>query len=66
MNMARVLISLPEPLKAKLDALKRQGFTASGYIRCLLERELGDQPEPATKKMGRKSGGPNNLKKGDG
>ncbi len=38
--MERVMIQLPKPLKAKLDALKRQGYTASGYIRALLEREL--------------------------
>jgi len=40
MKMERVLIQLPEPLKAKLDALKAQGYTASGFIRALLEREL--------------------------
>ena len=38
--MVRMLIQVPEPLKAKLDALRRQGYTASGYIRSLLEREL--------------------------
>jgi hypothetical protein len=40
MKMARVLIQIPAPLKAKLDALRGQGYTASGYIRSLLEREL--------------------------
>ena len=40
MKMERVLIQLPKPLKAKLDALRGQGYTASGYIRALLEREL--------------------------
>jgi len=38
--MERILIQLPKPLKAKLDALRKQGYTASGYIRALLEREL--------------------------
>jgi len=38
--MERVLIQLPTDLKAKLDALRTQGYTASGYIRALLEREL--------------------------
>jgi len=33
-------VHLPKPLKAKLDALRSQGYTASGYIRALLEREL--------------------------
>ena len=43
MKMERVLIQLPTDLKAKLDALRTQGYTASGYIRALLEREL-NQP----------------------
>lgn len=44
MRMERVLIQLPKPLKAKLDALKAQGYTASGFIRALLEREF-NQPK---------------------
>ncbi len=40
MKMERMLIQLPKSLKAKLDALKSQGYTASGFIRALLEREL--------------------------
>lgn len=48
MNVARITINIPQPLKAKLDFLKRQGYTTSGYIRGLLERELGS----ATKKGG--------------
>ena len=40
--MERVMIQLPKPLKAKLDALRLQGYTASGYIRALLERELNE------------------------
>jgi metal-responsive CopG/Arc/MetJ family transcriptional regulator len=44
MKMERVLIQLPTELKAKLDALRNQGYTASGYIRALLERELS-QPK---------------------
>ena len=46
MKMERVLIQLPKPLKAQLDALRSQGYTASGYIRALLERELNQQEEP--------------------
>lgn len=38
--MERLMIQLPTPLKRKLDALRSQGYTASGYIRALLEREL--------------------------
>ncbi len=40
MKMERVIIQLPSALKRKLDALRAQGYTAAGYIRSLLEREL--------------------------
>jgi len=40
MKMKRILVALPEPLKRKLDALRAQGYTASGYIRAVLEKEL--------------------------
>ena len=41
MKMERLVIQLPKLLKRKLDNLRSQGYTASGYIRALLERELG-------------------------
>jgi len=44
MKMERIMIQLPGPLKAKLDTLRAQGTTASGYIRALLERELNQAP----------------------
>jgi len=50
MAMVKLLVNLPAPLKAKLDALRSQGYTASGYIRALLERELN---QPTTTKKGR-------------
>lgn len=40
MKQVKVLIQLPVSLKAQLDALRTQGYTVSGYIRSLLEREL--------------------------
>ena len=40
MKMERVLIQLPTDLKAKLDELRTKGFTISGFIRALLEKEL--------------------------
>ena len=40
MSMVKLLIHVPAPLKAKLDGLRTQGYTASGHIRALLEREL--------------------------
>lgn len=39
-TMTKLLIHLPVTLKRKLDALKAQGYTASGYIRALLEKDL--------------------------
>lgn len=44
MKMTRMMVQLPVPLKAKLDALRAQGTTASGFIRSLLERELKTMP----------------------
>ena len=49
--MERIVISIPKSLKAKLDALRAQGYTAAGYIRSLLERALRD--DTATGKKGR-------------
>ena len=38
--MKRIVVSLPEPLQAKLDALRGQGYSGAGYIRAVLVREL--------------------------
>ncbi len=40
MRMERVIVQLPTPLKARLDALRSQGTTASGFIRWLLEEHF--------------------------
>ncbi len=40
MAMTRILIQIPKSIKAKLDALRTQGTTASGFIRSLLVREF--------------------------
>lgn len=40
MKMRRLNIQIPSDVKAKLDALRAQGTTASGYIRALLERDF--------------------------
>jgi hypothetical protein len=37
MRMSRLNIQLPKTLKTKLDAERRQGTTAAGLIRHLLE-----------------------------
>ena len=41
--MPKLLIDVPDPIKAKLDGLRKQGYTASGYIRALLEREFNEK-----------------------
>ena len=48
-KMVRMLIQVPEPLKAKLDALRDQGTTASGFIRWLLERHFKQTEATARK-----------------
>ncbi len=43
-KLIRIVIQLPEDLKTQLDGLKQQGYTTSGFIRAVLEREL-QKPE---------------------
>jgi len=43
-EMERMVISIPKSLKAKLDTLRAQCYTAAGFIRSLLERELNQNP----------------------
>ncbi len=40
LKMVRMLIQVPESLKAKLNALRDHGTTASGFIRWLLEEHF--------------------------
>lgn len=40
MAMVKVLISMPKRLKAQLDVLRKEGTSASGFIRNLLEKEF--------------------------
>ncbi len=40
MKMVRLLINVPKTLKAKLDAERQKGMTASGLIRHLLEQHF--------------------------
>jgi len=39
-KLVRIVIQLPIDLKNQLDGLKQQGYTTSGFIRAMLEREL--------------------------
>ncbi len=40
MRMKRLNIQLPAKLKTQLDALRKEGTSASGFIRNLLEKEF--------------------------
>lgn len=40
MKTTRIIVALPESIKRKLDGLRAQGATASGFIRWLLEQHF--------------------------
>jgi hypothetical protein len=44
--MTEMVVHLPEALKAKLDAKRTEGYTISGFVRTVLEKEL-NEPQPA-------------------
>ncbi len=48
--MERMVISIPKVLKAKLNALRDHGTTASGFIRWLLEEHFNQAPTPGKKR----------------
>ncbi len=50
MKLVRIIISVPEDVKARLDDLKTRGLTTSGYIRNVLERDF--KAVQATRKGG--------------
>ena len=52
-KLIRIVIQLPTDLKTRLDGLKQQGYTTSGFIRAMLERELAklDQQVPEPKPL---------------
>lgn len=46
-KLVRIVIQLPIDLKIQLDGLKQQGYTTSGFIRAMLERELAKMDQEA-------------------
>ena len=40
MQMERISVQLPKPLKAKIDALRERGTSASWFIRKLVEKHF--------------------------
>ena len=51
MKMVRLLIQVPTPIKARLDALRQEGTTASGLMRQLLAEHF--KQAPVTGRKGR-------------
>ncbi len=57
-KLVRIVIQLPVEMKERLDGLKQQGYTTSGFIRAMLERELAKVEEkpvalfPVVRKVG--------------
>jgi metal-responsive CopG/Arc/MetJ family transcriptional regulator len=48
-KLVRIVIQLPLDLKTQLDKLKQQGYTTSGFIRAMLEREFAKmEQKPVT------------------
>ncbi|MBX3325181.1 MAG: hypothetical protein U0223_07570 [Nitrospira sp.] len=45
MAMLKLMISVPKGMKVKLDALRKEGTSASGFIRNLLEKEFKHRKE---------------------
>ena len=46
-KMTKVLIHVPQDLKKRLDSKRREGYSLSGFVRGVLERELN----PSTSKV---------------
>lgn len=51
-KMTKLLVHLPVELKKRLDSKRSQGYSLSGYVRSLLEREL-NQPTAKGSQKGR-------------
>ena len=46
MAMVKLLIQIPQAMKAKLEAERRRGTTAAGLIRHLLEQHFKGKTNP--------------------
>lgn len=49
MAMVKVLIQIPRTIKTKLDALRKEGTTASGLIRHLLNKHFNQDSQQSPK-----------------
>ncbi len=50
MEMVKILVQVSRPIKAKLDALRAEGTTASGLIRRLLKEFFETRPTKERRK----------------
>ena len=44
--MKNILVPLPNELKAKLDAKRKEGYSLNGFVRATLEKALADVKVP--------------------
>lgn len=49
MQMVKIPVQVTKAQKAHLEQLRKKGTTASGYIRCLLDREINHAPAAGQK-----------------
>jgi Arc/MetJ-type ribon-helix-helix transcriptional regulator len=38
--MKRIVVSLPDSVKTRLDGLRRQGYSMAGFVRAAVEKAL--------------------------
>jgi hypothetical protein len=51
----KMLITVPDTLKAKLDAKRAEGYSLNGYVRAVLARALADPPTGRRLRKGRRA-----------
>ena len=56
-TMTKLLIHIPVAMKQKLDGLRSQGYTVSGYLRNLIEDDMEARTEFEAKQQRRKGKG---------
>lgn len=45
--MKRIMLTVPDQIKAKLDAKRSQGYSLNGWLNALLTRTLADARTPS-------------------
>jgi hypothetical protein len=52
-KLVKVMIHVPQSLKIRLDQKRHEGYTISGYVRTVLEKEL-NQPTAKGSQKGKR------------